>query len=214
MTGASKGLQKALARAGSSVLAIAEMQPKDLLAEMSDEQKAALATELAPYAVASDDAGLKPEDKAGEDGDYDDKDGDESKPDLGKDKKEKGSEASADASATARVKAVALAVATDDNCKGKADLALAMLADDDFNGLSASGLVKLLGKTPATSSASASAGVDTEEAARAEMRSVIASTGNSKIDANADGKSSVAATHSAGWAKATARVNSLNGFGQ
>jgi len=211
MTGASKGLQKALARAGSSVLAIAEMQPKDLLAEMSDEQKAALATELAPYAVASDDAGLKPEDKAGEYGDYD---VEGYIPEMGKDKKKKGSEASADASATARVKAVALAVATDDNCKGKADLALSMLADDDFNGLSASGLVKLLGKTPATTSTSASSGVDAEEAARAEMRSVIASTSNSNIDANAGGNPSGAVNHSAGWAKATARVNRLNGFGQ
>lgn len=58
MTGASTGLQKALARAGSSVVAIAEMQTTDLLAQMTDEQKAELSARLAvsnpqPAAAAS-----------------------------------------------------------------------------------------------------------------------------------------------------------------
>ncbi len=208
MTGASTGLQKALARAGSSVIAIAEMQTDDLLAQMTDEQKAALAATLAPKADASANAEMKPGDKkCSEDADDDDKGGD-SDPE---DKMEGKDGASANAS-TDRVKAVAAAVATDPNCKGKAELALAILADDDFAGLNASGLVKLLGKTPATTSASAAAGVDAEAAARAEMKAAINETGNSNIDAGNGGASAAKPNHSAGWARATARVNAQRGF--
>jgi hypothetical protein len=204
MSAASLGMHKALARAGSSVVAIAEMQPADLLAEMTDEQKALVAATLAPAAEASAEAGMKPKDNSSEDGDYDDEE-DDSDPAMGKDKK-KGSEASTDASATARVKAVAQAVATDPNCAGKADLALSMLADDDFSGLSASGLVKLLGKTPATSSASAPAGVDPEAAARAEMQAAIAETNNSNIDASGAGKVTSAANTTAVWDSVIAKM--------
>lgn len=205
MAVASIGLQKALARAGGSVIAIAEMQTSDLLAQMTDDQKADLAAQLAPTAAASADAAMKPgKENCSEDGDDDDK-GSDSDPEMDG-KKKKGSEASADASATARVKAVALAVANDDTCKGKADLALAMLADDDFNGLNASGLVKLLGKTPATSSASVLAGVDTEAAARAEMQAAIAEGSNSEIDADAGGKPSTAANATAVWDRVIARM--------
>lgn len=207
MTVAQQGLRQALARGASgSVLAVAEMKTDDLLAEMTDEQKAAIAAALTPKAEASADAGMKPKDKAGEDGDYDDE-GDDADPEMGKNKK-KGSEASADASATARVKAVAQAVATDPNCKGKADLALSMLADDDFAGLNASGLVKLLGKTPATTSASAAADADdkSDAAARAAMLAAIDETGNSNIDANAGGKPSGAANATAVWDRAIAKL--------
>ncbi len=207
MTGASKGLQKALARAGSSVIAIAEMQTDDLLAQMTDEQKAAIAATLAPQAEASADATMKPgKENCSEDGDDDDKGG-ESDPEMGKGKS-KGSEASADASATARVKAVAQAVASDENCKGKADLALAMLADDDFASVNASGLVKLLGKTPATTSASADADADekSEAAARATMLAAIEETGNSDINANAGVKPSGAANATAVWDKVIAKM--------
>ena len=93
-------------------------------------------------------------------------------------------------------------------------MAFEMLADADYANINASGLVKLLGKTPATSSASASAGVDAEAAARAEMKSAIKETSNSNINANNGGAGASVASHSAGWAKATARVNRLNGFGQ
>lgn len=208
MTGASKGLQKALARAGSSVLAIAEMQTDDLLAQMTDEQKAQAAAILAPQADASANVEMKPgKENCSEDGDNDDEGGD-SDPEMSKGKK-KGSEASADAAAsTDRVKAVAAAVATDPNCKGKADLALSMLADDDFAGLNASGLVKLLGKTPATTSASAAAGADdkSDEAARAAMLAAIDETGNSNIDANAGGKPSGAASATSVWDRAIAKL--------
>lgn len=206
MTGASTGLQKALARAGSSVLAISEMQTDDLLAQMTDEQKAALAATLAPQAEASANAEMTPgKENCSEDGDNDDEGGD-TDPEMGNGKK-KGSEANADASAsTDRVKAVAHAVATDPNCNGKADLALAMLADDDFAGLSASGLVKLLGKTSATTSASASAGVDADDAARSEMRAAINETGNSNIDANDGAKPSTAANATAIWDRVIARM--------
>lgn len=207
MTGASAGLQKALARAGSSVVAIAEMQTDDLLAEMTDEQKAAIAATLAPTAAASAEAEMKPgKENCSEDGDDDDEGGD-TDPKEKMSKKSKGSEASADASAsTDRVKAVAAAVATDPNCKGKAELALSMLADDDFAGLNASGLVKLLGKTPATTSASAAADADADAAARAAMLDEINATGNSNIDANGGGKPSGAASATAVWDKVIAKM--------
>jgi len=208
MTVASTGLLKGFVRAGNGVTTIAELQTDDLLAEMTDEQKAAIAATLAPTAAASAEAEMKPgKEKGSEDGDDDDKGGD-SDPE---DKMEGKDGASANAS-TDRVKAVAAAVATNPNCKGKAELALSMLADDDFAGLSASGLVKLLGKTPATTSASAAAGVDPEAAARAEMRAAIDETGNSNIDAGNGGASANKPNPSAGWARATARVNSLRGF--
>lgn len=175
MTGASKGLQKALARAGSSVIAIAEMQAADLLAEMTEDQKTAVAAALAP---ASADAGMKPKkegaSEAGEgDGDDDDS-GADPKPSG------EGNAGPAAAGAIARVKAVAKAVENEENCKGKAALALNMLADDDFANLSAGAIIKLLGQTPLPS-----VEANEEASALAEMRSAIAETGNSNVDANA-----------------------------
>lgn len=194
-------------RAGVPVVNAAETNPEVLLAGMNDEQIKALTEHLTPKAE------MKPKKESSEDGDDDDENGD-SDPAMDPEKKASEPDTSASAMGNDRLPYVSNAILNDPSFKGKAEMAFEMLADADYANINASGLVKLLGKTPATTSASASAGVDTEEAARAEMRSVIASTGNSKIDANADGKSSAAANHSAGWSKATARVNRLNGFGQ
>ena len=71
--------------------------------------------------------------------------------------------------AGSRVQIVARAVAGEDACKGKADLALAMLADDELRGVPASGLVKLL--------RASGAGVSKADAARAEMRQAIKASG-------------------------------------
>lgn len=188
-------------RAAAPAVSAEETNPDVLLAGFNEEQMKAVEAHFASKAE------MKPKENCSEDGDDDDKGGD-SDPE---DKMEGKDGASANAS-TDRVKAVAAAVATDPNCKGKADLALAMLADDDFAGLNASGLVKLLGKTPATTSASAAAGVDAEAAARAEMKAAINETGNSNIDAGNGGASAAKPNHSAGWARATARVNAQRGF--
>lgn len=188
-------------RAAAPAVSAEETNPDVLLAGFNEEQMKAVEAHFASKAE------MKPKENCSEDGDDDDKGGD-SDPE---DKMEGKDGASANAS-TDRVKAVAAAVATDPNCKGKADLALAMLADDDFAGLNASGLVKLLGKTPATTSASAAAGVYAEAAARAEMKAAINETGNSNIDAGNGGASAAKPNHSAGWARATARVNAQRGF--
>lgn len=195
MTTASKGLAAALARTSSgAVLALAELSADELMAQLSDEQKAGLSAALPAADVAED----MPSKKEGcsEDGDEDDI-GEDSDPAM----KPK-SEASAD-----RVKAVAAAVENDPACKGKAELALSMLADDDYAGLSASGLVKLLGKTPVPAGSNAS-DADTEAAARAAMQEAIAETGNSKIDASNGGTStSKASNASALWDRAIALNN-------
>jgi hypothetical protein len=84
-----------------------------------------------------------------------------------------------------RLQIVAHAVENDPKCKGKAHLALAVLADDDLAGVNGSGIVKLLQRMPS------SAGNDTD-AIIAEMRAHF--DGYSQDDPNGD-KSS--ANH--GW---------------
>lgn len=197
MTTAAQGVQKALARAGSSVLAIAEMTADDLIAQMTDDQKTALAATLAPAASAE----MPPKKKEGcsEDGDDDDKEGDS---DPGMKDKSKCSDEGAAKAADPRVKAVAAAVADDDACKGKADLALSMLADDDFASLSASGIVKLLGKAPAHAQAEP---VDPEAAARAEMKAALSNSKNSDIDPNGGASGSKAKADP--WGTVIAEMN-------
>lgn len=176
MTEASNGLRKALARSqNGTVQSLSEMSADDIVANLSDEQKAELAASLpTPAAAAAEDMPNKKdgcESEASDDEDEDDTpvDGDMS--------------AAADASASDRVKAVAAAVANDDACKGKAAMALQMLADDDFAGLSASGIIKALGN----SAAPAAAAADSEDAARAEMKAALATSTNSNIAASGGG---------------------------
>jgi len=196
MPGANNGLKAALARsAAGAVVALSEISADDLLAGMTDEQKAALAAELAPAASAGA-AATPPVAVAGADANAAD-DGQQS----GEGGEGDDPAAAANASERDRVKAVAKAVAEDDTCKGKASLALAMLADDDYASLSASGIVKLLGKQAATE------GGDAESAARSEMREAIAQSGNSNIDASGGSKVKDGAAQSASvWDSAIAKV--------
>lgn len=178
MTKASTGLRTALARAGSSVVAIAEMQTADLIAEMTDEQKAEMSAKLVPAAEASEPKPKKG--KAPDDGD-----GNDDEPDNDEMSEEGAAAASAATPAPAlaadpRVKAVAEAVSADGPCKGKAEMALSMLADDDYSQLSASGIIKILGKSQGPSASSE----DGEEGARAEMRAALSEAQNSNIDPN------------------------------
>lgn len=170
MTKASQGLANALGRSASGeVIALAEMSVDDIIASLSDETKTALAAKLSPEAnaatpAAAGDMPPKKKDGASEDGDEDDMDGEGDPPA----KKSKAQAAISNASAHERIKAVAAAVATDENCKGKAAMALDLLADDEFVGLSASGIVKMVAKGSA-----ADAG-DPDAAARAHMRERLA----------------------------------------
>lgn len=181
MTEASKGLRKALARsAGGDLIALSELGADEILAGLSDDQRVALSASLQPAK-----AGKKPENDPAE---VEPDDDDDDMPAKSKKKMDGGSSASAQpikssASINERVKAVAAAVATDDTCKGKADVALAMLADDDFIGLSASAVIKMVGNSVGSSVIAS----DPEDAARAEMRAALAKGSNSQIDAGAGG---------------------------
>ncbi len=203
MTAATKGVQKALARAGASVVAIAEMTTEDLIAQMNDDQKASLVAALAPAADPAKGAKAADHKEPDQMEPDDDEDDGKCKDKSGAKKKPACEDGGAKAS-DPRVKAVAAAVASDDACKGKADLALAMLADDDYAGLSASGIVKLLGKQPA----SGASATDPEAAARAEMQAAIADNRNSNVDANGGGSpgGDKKADASAVWARARANV--------
>lgn len=197
MTTAQNGLAKALARGSSGeVIALAELPVADLLASLSDEQKAEISASLSPPAPKSAAAHPEPDDNE-PDGDPDDSMCPKCKEPMKDGKCSKCSNA-AEASDN-RVKVVAAAVATDDACKGKAGLALQMLADDDFAELSGNALVKLIGKT-ATEGAEAS-GADPEAAARDEMKAALAAQGNSSVDANGGGapKAGSEANTSAMW---------------
>lgn len=202
MTTAQKGLAKALGRSASgAVVAIAEMSTAEILASLDDDKKAELSAALSPpsapepaAAAAAEDMPPKKKDGCSEDGDEDDAEGDSDK--------EKPKPPMAEASDD-RVKIVAAAVENDDACKGKASLALQMLADDDYAGLNGSALVKLIGKTPIEG---ASASLDGEEAARAEMKSVLQSQNGSNIAPNASAAPGQSANSTSVWDKAIARV--------
>lgn len=184
MTNATTGLHRALGRAATAAAeAIADMKPDDLLAHMSDDQKAAMSAHFTPAAAKGGD---------GADGNG----GAPAEDDDGAD--DQGSPAAA--ACDPRAKVLAKAVATTDACKGKADAALNLLADDDFASLSASALIKMVAAAPASS--------NPEDAARAEMRAALSEGRNSNIDADAgkgagNGKTAEAAGI---WDRATARV--------
>lgn len=188
-------------RAGAPAVSAEETNPDVLLAGFNEEQMQAITAHLAPKAEE------KPMKECSEDGDDDDKNGD-SDPEMDSKKKAAAPDASATAMGNDRLPYIANALANDPACKGKDALAMAMLADADYANVNASGLVKLLGKTPATTSASAAADADdkSDEAARAAMLAAIDETGNSNIDANAGGKPSGAANATAIWDRAIAKL--------
>lgn len=192
MTDASTGLRKALGRSASGeVIALAEMNATDLLASLGDDQKAELAAALAPEPAAAAAEEMPPKkDGCSEDGDEDDTDGD----------KDKGPMAAA---SDDRIKTVAAAVENDDACKGKASLALQMLADDDYAGLNGAAMVKLLGKTN-IEGAAASADVEGED--RAAMQAALKSQDHSNIAPNGSQSQGQEANSTAVWDKAIAKV--------
>lgn len=192
MTDASTGLRKALGRSASGeVIALAEMNATDLLASLGDDQKAELAAALAPEPAAAAAEEMPPKkDGCSEDGDEDDTDGD----------KDKGPMAAA---SDDRIKVVAAAVENDDACKGKASLALQMLADDDYAGLNGAAMVKLLGKTNTEGAAASS---DLEGDDRAAMKAALKSQDHSSIAPNGSQSQGQEANSTAVWDKAIAKV--------
>lgn len=205
MTKASVGLGNALARAGTKVLALGEMSVEDILANLTEEQRAQLHATASAAALTPPPA---PAASADDDGDTD-----EMKP--GEDKCSKCSEpmkdgkcskcepgAKADAFAAANQRA--LAVMGSEHFAANSKLAQAMLGN---NKLSADEIVGYL--AIASASAPAHDPAAAEEAQRAEMRAAMGASRNSNIDAGngGAGANNSQVDHSAGWSKAAAKAN-------
>jgi hypothetical protein len=183
MTEASVGLRKALARKAG----VSKLSPEELLAEMSDEQKTALAASLArapsPSAVASEDTA--------EDHIEEVEDGADEPKSKKKDKEYMDEDAKAKA-ATER----AVAVMSSEHVAGRTKLAADLLANDK---LSADEIISILSASaPATTT-------DPEDAARAEMQAALQEAGNSAVEANDSGAAAQAAD-SAVWDKTYAKL--------
>lgn len=202
MTTAAQGVQKALARAGNGVVAVAEMPASDLLAAMSDEQKAALAAELAPSLAAA----MMPEKKKKKmEGEAED-DGDEDDAEMPKKKKDG---MDANASAFAQVHARFQTVMASDHYAGNEALAQQLLGNEK---LSAAEITAALATVKKPDQAAANAAA--EEAGRAEMRAALtAATGNSDIAASGGGTSTkdTKAEADAVWDRARATIEQRKG---
>lgn len=198
MTEASAGLRKALARGAG----VSKMTPAELLAQMSDDQKAALAATLAPAAASAPApvaaAGDMPP-KKGEDDDDDADMGDGEKKSKPKDKKDddymEGDQAEAGAKANGG-RDVALAVMASEHFAGREKLAATLLANDK---LSADEIIAILSASGTTTT------TDPEDAARADMKAALAAAGKSGIEANDGGTVTPGAAASV-WDKSYAKL--------
>lgn len=191
MTEASTGLRKALARKAG----VSQLTTEDLLAQLSDDQKAGLAAALSPAANAGD----TPK-KATDDEDEDDMEteGDGTK----KPKSEKKDDEYMDDEAKAKAATErAVAVMSNEHAQGRMDAAKMLLANDK---LSADEIVTILASTAPTTTA------DPEAAARKEMQDALAETGAPEIEANDGGASKPKANSAGVWDAAYAKVFGTN----
>lgn len=185
MTNALDGLRASLARVKGGVVALGEMNVGDILANLSDEQRASLAAELAPTDEVEESEAEASEDAGSEEGEG-----------ASGSQEQSGSQ---QASAHDRIKAVAGAA----DVKGKEAVALALLADDELTGLSAAAIVRLVGQAGAAAASG-------EDAALAEMRAALATSSNSNIDAEAGRSTSTKDVQAQSvWGSAIARVHNV-----
>lgn len=198
MSKASQGLQSSLARLKGGVVAIGEMSVDDILANMSDEQRTALNATMASQAAAAApvvNAGDPPAGSSEGDGEGQG-DGNDGGDGAAANLQPAAQPLASNASIHARVQAVASA----EGIKGKEAVALAMLADDEFAGLSATAIVKLVGQAGAPAASG-------DDADRSTMAAALAQSRNSGVDADG-GKVDDTKKQSAGiWDKAIARIN-------
>lgn len=183
MTEASAGLRKALARKAG----VSKLTTEELLAEMSDEQKTALAASLAPAAAAASEV-MEPK---GEDEEEESEMGDKPKSKK-KDDKYMDEDAKAKA-ATER----AVAVLSHEHAHGRMDVAKSLLANDK---LSADEIIQVL------SAAAPTAPADPEAAAREEMKAALKESGAPEIEANNGGAAPAAGGSASIWAKTYAKL--------
>lgn len=188
MTDASNGLRKALARKAG----VSQLSTEELLAEMSEEQKTALAAALVPASPPA------PDSSASDDNDEDDM-GDEQKKPKSK-KKGDGEHMEDDANgepakASAETER-AVAVMSSEHVAGRTKLAADLLANQK---LSADEIIAIL-------ASSAPAGADPEAGAREEMQAALKKAGQSEVEANSG---SAPSTNASGdlWGKAYQRLN-------
>ena len=193
MTEASTGLRKALARKAG----VSKLTPEELLAEMSDDQKTALAASLNPAANAGD----KPK-KASDDEDEDEMEpeGDDNKPKpKKKDDEYMDDKASAAKAATDR----SLAVMASEHFAGREKLAATLLGSS----MSADEIITALAAAPKPS---VGANADDEDAkARADMRAKLAADQPGDLGGADDAPESGAVTD---WADIHAEVAKDRGY--
>ena len=169
MTEASTGLRKALARKAG----VSQLSTEELIAQMTDEQKIALAAAL-PTASAADPA-KKCSDDEDEDDMEDNGDG-EKKPDAKKkDNKMKDKETAASADAGTQR---ALAVMSSEHFAGHEAQAKTLLANDK---LSADEIITILADLKPAAPA------DLEADARADMQAALKENAPSGVEANSSG---------------------------
>lgn len=189
MTEASTGLRKALARGqNGTVQTLAEMSNEDLIANLSDEQKAALAASMAAAAAAKD----MPEPE-GEDGEEEAEAGDDAEPKSKKKDDYTGDDKAKASDETQR----AVAVLTHEHAQGRMDLAKNLLANDK---LSADEIIGILSASAPEKPA------DPEAAARAEMQAALQANSNSAIEANNAGTKPGANASASIWDKTYAKL--------
>ncbi len=189
MTEASAGLRKALARNAG----VSKLSNDELLAAMSDEQKAAIAAALAPVANAAAETPA-PTAAAGDDEDEDDTPMGDKKKSKDKEKEYMSESEAAAKGATDR----ALAVMSSEHFAGNQAAATKLLAKEQ---LSADEIIGLLAdlNPPAANAA------DPEDAARAEMQAALKAAGKSEVEANNGGTTAASASSNI-WEKTYAKL--------
>lgn len=157
MTEATKGLRKAIVRNAG----VSKLTTEELLAEMTDEQKTAIAASLNPAASAADPAKKCSDDEDEDDMETED-DGTKKPKSKKKDDEYMDDKASAAKAATDR----SLAVMASEHFAGREKLAATLLANDK---LSADEIVGILAASGTVASED-----DADAKARADMRAKIA----------------------------------------
>jgi hypothetical protein len=193
MTEASKGLRKAIVRNAG----VSKLTTDELLAEMTDDQKAAIAASLAPAANAAApaaNAGNTPKPDAEAEDDEDDAEMMDKKKKSKKDGEEEYMDDDKAKAATDR----AIAVMSSEHFAGREAQAKTLLANDK---LSADEIITILADLKPAAPA------DPEAGARAEMQAALKDNAPSGIEANTTTPNSNPASKAEDvWAFATAKV--------
>lgn len=191
MTDARTGLRSKLARNAG----ISQLTTEELIAQMTDEQKTAIAASLAPApAPAAKAEAMEPE--------GDEEEGEDGKKMMPKSKGE-GDDDMGDEDAKAKAATErAVAVMSSEHAVGRMEQAGKLLANDK---LSADEIISVL-----SVAASSTTPADPEAAARADMQAALKENANTVIEANDGGGQKPASKAADVWAAAHAKVFGSN----